>query len=79
MRSDPAALARFSANLRRRRERLGLTQERVALSSGIHMTEVSKLERGTHEPRLSTIVALARALEVPPGHLLRGIEWRDAA
>jgi len=41
--------------------------------SGLHMTEISRLERGTRDPRLSTVVRLARALEVAPGELLTGM------
>lgn len=71
---DPALRRQFAANMRRRRERLGLTQEALGYRAGLHMTEISKLERAVQEPRLTTIVLVARALEVRPGHLLRGIK-----
>jgi len=40
---------------------------------GLHRTEISLLERAQREPRLSTIVRLARGLEVRPSELLNGI------
>ena len=67
------AVDQFASNLRSARLRLGLSQEAVADRSNLHRTEVSLLERGGREPRLSTIVRLARALEVDPAELLRGI------
>ena len=65
---------RFAANLRRQRVRQGLSQERLASLAHIHRTEVSLVERGEREPRLSTIVRLARGLGVAPAVLLDEIE-----
>jgi transcriptional regulator with XRE-family HTH domain len=64
---------RFAKNLRRHRKRLQLSQEALGDACGLHRTEISLLERAAREPRLSTIVRLARALEVSPAELLDGI------
>lgn len=53
----------------------GLSQNDVALRSGLHRTEISLLERGGREPRLGTIIRLAGALDVPPEALCSGISW----
>jgi len=58
-------------NLRRARERLSLTQEEVGHRSGVHPTEVSRIEAGKRDPRVSTLERLAEAVEVSPGELLR--------
>jgi transcriptional regulator with XRE-family HTH domain len=58
-------------NLRRARERLGLTQEEVAGLSGVHATEVSRIEGGKRDPKVSTLERLAKAVGVPPSDLLR--------
>ena len=63
----------FARNVRRERKRKGLSQERLAAACRLHRTEISLLERGAREPRLSTIVRVARALELPPAALLEGI------
>jgi DNA-binding XRE family transcriptional regulator len=63
----------FANNLRRQRQRAGLSQEALGHACDLHRTEVSLLERAAREPRLSTIVRLARALDIPPGKLLDGI------
>jgi transcriptional regulator with XRE-family HTH domain len=64
------ARSQFAANLLRLRVAAGLTQEGLSDRSGLHSTEISRLERGVRDPRLSTIVRVARALGVPPADLL---------
>jgi transcriptional regulator with XRE-family HTH domain len=64
---------RFGRNLRARRLDAGLSQQALARACRLHRTEISLLERGLREPRLSTIVRLARALRVAPEALLDGI------
>lgn len=63
----------FAANLRARREELGLTQEGLAHACGLHRTEISLLERSKRSPQLETIVLLAHGLQVKPRELLQGI------
>jgi transcriptional regulator with XRE-family HTH domain len=57
-------------NLRAARKRLGLSQEQVADLSGVHATEVSRIEAGKRDPRVSTVERLAKAVELKPGQLL---------
>ena len=63
-------MAHFGTRLREARERLGLTQEEVAQRSGVHATEVSRMEAGKRDPKISTLYRLAKAVEVKPGQLL---------
>lgn len=65
---------RLGKNVRRLRKHSGLSQESLAGRSDLHPTEISRLERGVREPRLGTIVRVARALGVRPAELLAGIE-----
>jgi transcriptional regulator with XRE-family HTH domain len=65
----------FGINLRRCRHDAGLSQETLSFRASIHRTEIGLLERGKREPRLGTIVKLARSLSVPPADLLSGISW----
>jgi transcriptional regulator with XRE-family HTH domain len=74
----------LGTNLRDARKRLGLTQEQVAERSGVHATEVSRIENGKRDPRASTLLRLAKAIEMRPGQLLdeepgqrAGRSWRD--
>lgn len=66
-------LEQFAANLRRCRRNRGLSQQRLAFNCKLHRTEVSLLERGDRNPRLTTIVRLARALGVAPAELLEDV------
>ena len=63
----------FGANLRAARLEAGLTQEQLSDLCGLHSTEISRLERAVREPRLGTIVQVARGLGLPPADLLSGI------
>jgi DNA-binding XRE family transcriptional regulator len=64
---------RFAANLRKHRAAARLSQEQLAEKTGLHPTEISRLERAVREPRLGTIVRLARGLGVGAEQLVAGI------
>jgi transcriptional regulator with XRE-family HTH domain len=61
----------FGAALRRRRKTLGMTIAELAERSGLSVNWVSEVERG-REPSLTSVIALARALEMSPGELVDG-------
>jgi transcriptional regulator with XRE-family HTH domain len=63
----------FARNLRAERKRMKLSQEALGFKCDLDTSEVSRLERSARDPRLATIVKLARALGVPPSRLLDGI------
>lgn len=61
-------------NLRARRHRAGLSQDRLGELCDLDRTEISLLERGLRFPRLDTLVKLARALGLDsPAQLLDDI------
>lgn len=63
-------MGELGSNLRTARKKLGLTQEQVAERSGVHVTEISRMEAGKRDPQVSTLLKLAKAVEVPAGELL---------
>jgi transcriptional regulator with XRE-family HTH domain len=65
--------ARFGVNLRWARERVGISQEALANNAHVDRAAISVFERGKRNPNLRTLLRLARALEIPPGVLLRGV------
>jgi transcriptional regulator with XRE-family HTH domain len=69
-RTEDCRMGDLGTNLREARERLGLTQEQVAQRSGVHATEVSRIEAGKRDPQVSTVRRLAEAVNVKPGRLL---------
>jgi transcriptional regulator with XRE-family HTH domain len=70
----PTPAARFGVNLRWARERAGISQEALANNARVDRAAISVFERGKRNPNLRTLLRLARALEIPPGVLLRGVE-----
>jgi transcriptional regulator with XRE-family HTH domain len=68
--ADDCRVGDLGANLREARKKLGLTQEQVAERSGVHATEVSRIEAGKRDPQVSTVLRLAAAVQVRPGELL---------
>lgn len=61
----------IAANVRAKRLRLGLSQEEFADRCGYHRTYVGSIERSERNITVSTLEALAAALEVSPSDLLR--------
>jgi transcriptional regulator with XRE-family HTH domain len=71
-----AVVSRFAANLVVLRGRVDLSQQQTALRAGLHLTEISLLERGLRMPGLETIVKLGGAVEVDACELMAGMAWR---
>ena len=63
----------FGRNLLRAREAAGLSQEALADKADMHRNEISLLERGQREPKIGTVVKLAKALGIPLTDLLKGL------
>ncbi len=61
---------RFGRNLAAARERAKLTQEQLWRRCDVHPTEISRMEHGERDVRISTIYRLAEALQIRPGELL---------
>lgn len=68
----------FGQVLRDLRVRKGLTQEGLGFDAGIRRTYVSILELGQQQPSLSTLLKLAKALEIPAGELVQAVENKVA-
>jgi transcriptional regulator with XRE-family HTH domain len=64
---------RLAENVRRLRHERNITQEELAARAGIHRTQTGAIETGRHEPRVSTLVRIARALDVELSELLDGV------
>lgn len=70
--------ARLGINLRKHRERLGISQHELAFRAEIHVTAISPLELGQKLPRIDTFIRLAGALAATPNELAAGIAWTPA-
>lgn len=67
-------LATFGRNVRETRLERGLTQLGIAGATDLNQSYLSDLEHGNRNPTLTTLIRLARALEVRPSELLRDLE-----
>lgn len=62
------------AEVRRRRTQLGMGGASLARASGISPGMLSRIERGLISPSISSLEALARALDVPVGSLFSSFD-----
>ncbi|HEX5145923.1 MAG TPA: helix-turn-helix transcriptional regulator [Conexibacter sp.] len=60
----------FGRALRRVRRDRDMSQEALAHEAGLAAKHVSEIERANRDPRLTTILKLARALDMRAGELL---------
>jgi transcriptional regulator with XRE-family HTH domain len=68
-----AALARFGQNVRAARLARGWTQEELSRQTGLASVQISRIERGKREVRISTLLRLVKALDVSADDLLDGV------
>jgi transcriptional regulator with XRE-family HTH domain len=64
--------------IRRARDRAGLSQERLAELAGVHRTYVSEVERNLKSPTVRVFLRLCNALDVSPSALIRKVEERES-
>lgn len=60
----------FAKNVRIHRERLGVSQEKLAELSDLHRTYIGSIERSEKIPSLISIVKIARALKINVSQLI---------
>lgn len=59
----------FGLRIRELRQEIGFSQERLADIAGLDRSYVGGIERGTRNPSLKNILAISKALGVPPADL----------
>lgn len=67
------AIQKFGENVRRARHERGWTQEDLSARTGLAVVQISRIERGKREIRLTTLIRLLDAFDVAPETLLRGV------
>lgn len=72
------SVKRFGQNVRVARLARDWTQEDLAHESGLAPVQVSRIERGVREIRLTTLLRLLSALDVPSTELLEGTHGPDS-
>lgn len=67
---DSVYLQTFGRRLAALRVQRGLSQEELAAASGLHATEVRRVERGQRDLSVVVLADLARALSIQPADLM---------
>lgn len=67
---DKRLIAQFGKHLKRVRLENGLSQEDLANDADVPINQVGRIERGEGNPTMSTLAALARALNMKLTELL---------
>lgn len=68
--SSPCPFGKILVQARKER---GITQYRLAHLTGRTIQQISQIERGQREPKISTVIMLARALGMEPGILVNEV------
>lgn len=64
----------FGQILRQLRNKVGISQEKLALDVGLDRTYISLMERGLRMPTLYTIFVLAERLDISVTEIVAGVE-----
>lgn len=76
MRTPSPQLLTFGRTLRKARRDRELSQEALANEAGLSAKHVGEIERANKDPRLSTVLKLADALELRSGELFNQFDER---
>jgi transcriptional regulator with XRE-family HTH domain len=69
-------LRALGQEIRERRTQLSFSQEALAHEAGLHRNVIGRLERGTYNPSLLTLLSIAVELDVSVSDLLDAAERR---
>ncbi len=70
--SDEGNLLKLGLNIKKLREAKGLSFRQLSYACDIDNSKISKIEKGLVNITFTTILQLAKALEVSPSELLNG-------
>ncbi len=76
MRTASPQLLAFGRTLRKARRDRDLSQEALADEAGLSAKHVGEIERANKDPRLTTVLKLADALELRSSELFRAFDER---
>jgi transcriptional regulator with XRE-family HTH domain len=68
---EDTVLPQIGAEIRRRREKLGISQGALATKAGVHLNVVGRIERGIYNPTIMVLVGISKALNTSVSELLQ--------
>jgi transcriptional regulator with XRE-family HTH domain len=69
-----SVLVKLGLNIRKRREALDYSQEKLAEKSDLDQTYISGIECGRRNPGIKNVARIAKALKVSTSELCKGVE-----
>ena len=69
-------LKALGEEIRQRRAHLRISQEALAHGAGLHRNVIGRLERGTYNPTVMTLLAIAAELDISLSELISCAERR---
>ena len=69
-------LKALGEEIRHRRKPLGVSQEALAHGAGLHRNVIGRLERGTYNPTVMTLLSIAAEFDIPLSELVSSAERR---
>ena len=69
-----SALVRLGLNIRRRREALDYSQEKLADKASLDQTYISGIECGKRNPGIKNVARIAKALGIKTATLVEGVD-----
>ena len=67
---DKSTLEHFGARLKELRLKKGMTLEQLAFEADIELSQVHRVEKGKINPTLTTLMALAKGLDITLAELM---------
>jgi len=69
-----SVLVKLGLNIRKLREALGFSQEKLAEKANLDQTYISGIECGWRNPGIKNVARIAKALKVSTSELCKGVE-----
>ena len=62
---DHEGIKAFAKQIKKLRNEVGISQTQLAFEAGISLSQIARIETAQINPTLSTVFAIARALDIP--------------
>ncbi len=72
---DKEGLILIGLRIKHLRKEKDMSQEQIAFSANISLSQISKLESGKHNTSLSSILSICKALNITVSDFFNGVEY----
>lgn len=72
---DKEGLIQIGLRIKQLRKEKNMSQEQVAFSANISLSQISKLESGRHNTSISSILSICRALNITISDFFNGLDY----